>query len=145
VVLLLATLGAVGYLYLSRSGSSSSATGFVGANQKSVKATSTVIAAAQGVQRFAELHAFDRIATAQIVDLFKQQATLQRVADSVSGRQKQIADESVTTVKQAVDAIGRYRKAVALTYRLSDAETAHQDLNSVVASLKQEAQAWQHS
>jgi len=43
-VLLIATLGAVGYLYLSRGGNSSAATGFVGANQESVKAIDTVVA-----------------------------------------------------------------------------------------------------
>jgi len=144
-VLLVATLGAVGYLYLSRGGGNSSATGFVGANQESVKAADTVVRAAQDVQRFKELSAFDHIATAQIVVLFKQQTTLQNIAAGASGRQKQLAGEAVTTVKQAVDAIGRYRKAVALTYRLSDAETAQQDLNNAVASLKQEAQAWQRS
>jgi hypothetical protein len=144
-VLLLATLGAVGYLYLSRGGSSSAATGFVGANQESVKAVDTVVAAAQPVQRFTELHAFDLIATAQTQVLSKQLSALQGVSAGASGRQKQIADEAIATVQQAIDAVGQYRKAVAFTYRLTDAEAAHQDLNNAVASLKQEAQAWQHS
>jgi hypothetical protein len=144
-VLLAATLGAVGYLYLSRGGGNSSATGFVGADQESVKAANTVVMAARDVQRFKEIGAFDHIATAQLVALFKQQATLQNIAAGASGRQRQLADEAVTTVKQAEDAVGRYRKAVGFTYRLSDAESAQQDLNSAVASLKQQAQAWQHS
>ena len=144
-MLLVATLGAVGYLYLSRGGSSSAATGFVGANQESVKAIDTVVAAAQPVQRFTELHAFDLLATAQGQILSRQLTSLQSVSAGESGRQKQITDEAVATVQQAIDAVGRYRKAVAFTYRLTDAESAHQDLNNTVASLKQEAQAWQHS
>jgi hypothetical protein len=144
-VLLLATLGAVGYLYLSRSGSSAAATGFVGANQASVKAIDTVVAGAQPVQRFTELRTFDVLATAQSQVLSKQVTSLQSVSAGASGRQKQIADEAISTVRSAIDAVGRYRKAVAFTYRLSDAQAAHQDLDSAVASLKQEAQAWQRS
>ena len=144
-MLLVTTLGAVGYLYLSRGGGSSAATGFVGANQESVKAIDTVVAAAQPVQRFTELNAFDLIATAQSQILSRQVTALQSVSAGASGRQKQIADEAIATVQQAIDAVGQYRKAVAFTYRLADAQSAHQDLNNTVASLKQEAQAWQHS
>ena len=145
LVLVLATLAAAGYLYLGRGSSSGSATGFLGANQQSVKATGTVITAADRVQRFVELHAFDAVAFAQQRVLTQQLATLQSIEAGVSGRQKQIAGETVTTVKQAIDAVGQYREAVAVTYRLADANTAHQDLSNAFVSLQQQAQAWQHS
>ena len=115
------------------------------ANQQSVKAADTVVTAAAGVQRFAELHSFDLIATAQVQILSQQLTKFQSIEAGASGRQKQIATEAVSTVKQAIDAVGQYRKAVAFSYRLADADTAHQDLNTAVASLKQQAQAWQHS
>jgi hypothetical protein len=145
LVLVLATLAAVGYLYLARGSSSDNATGFLGANQQSAKATGTVITAADRVQRFAELHAFDVVAFAQQHVLTQQLATLQSIEAGASGRQKQIAGETVTTVKQAIDAVGRYREAVAVTYRLADANTARQDLSNAFVSLQQQAQAWQHS
>ncbi|HEY5165522.1 MAG TPA: hypothetical protein VIJ44_06190, partial [Acidimicrobiia bacterium] len=144
LVLVLATLAAAGYLYLARS-SSGSATGFLGANQQSVKAASTVITAADRVQRFAELRAFDLIATEQIHTLFQQRTTLQSIAARALGRQKQIANEAVSTVQQAIDSVDRYRLSVAITYRLNDADAAHQELNNAIASLQQQAQAWQHS
>ncbi len=142
---MLATLTAAGYLYLARGGSSANATGFLGANQQSVKATDTVIAAAGRVQRFAELHSFDVMTLGQIQVLSRQLTTLQGIAASASGRQKQIADEAVTAVKLAIYWVGLYRQAVAFTHRLVDADTAHQQINDAVASLKQQAQAWQHS
>ena len=145
LVLVLATLGAVGYLYLSRGGSSSNATGFVGADQESVKAVDTVMAAAQNVQRFEELHAFDVTARAQIQTLSQQLTKLQSIAAGASGRQQQIADKAVTAVQYSVYGVGQYRKAVASSYRLVDAETARQGLDYAVVSLQQEAQAWQHS
>lgn len=145
LVLVLATLAAAGYLYLARSSGSGSATGFLGANQQSVKAAGTVITAADRVQRFAEAHAFDLIATDQIHTLSLQRTTLQSIAARASGRQKQIANEAVSTVQQAIDGVDRYRLAVAFTYRLNEADAAHQDLNNAIASLRQQAQAWQHS
>jgi hypothetical protein len=145
LVLVLATLAAAGYLYLTRGGNTAGATGFVGADQQSVKAIDTVVTAADGVQRFAGLHPFDVTATAQIQVLSRQLTALQHIAAGASGRQKQIADDAVTTVRQAIDAAAQYRKAVAFTYRLADADSAHQDLNNAVASLKQQARDWQHS
>jgi hypothetical protein len=144
-VLLLASLGAVGYLYVSRSGSSSSATGFVGADQESAKAVVTVRTAAQNVQRFKELHAFDVTARAQIQTLSRQLTKLESIAAGASGRQKQIADKAVTTVKEVIYGVGQYRKALASTYRLVDAAAAERGLDYAVANLKQQAQAWQHS
>jgi hypothetical protein len=145
LVLVLATLATVGYLYLARGTGGGNSTGFLGANQESVKAAGTVITAADRVQRFAALHAFDVVAFAQQHVLSQQRAKLQSVAAGASGRQQQIANEAVTSVQHAIDAVGQYRKAVALTYRLADADTAHQDLTNAVASLQQQAQAWQHS
>jgi murein L,D-transpeptidase YcbB/YkuD len=145
LILVVATLAGVGYLYLARGGSSANATGFLGANQQSVKAATTVITAARGVQRFTELRAFDLIATAQIHTLFVQRTTLQGIEAGASGRQKQIANEAVSSVQQAIDSADRYRRSVALTYRLNDANAAHQQLNNAIASLRQQAQAWQHS
>jgi hypothetical protein len=145
LVLVLATLGAVGYLYLSRGGSSSNATGFVGADQESVKAVDTVMAAAQNVQRFEELHAFDVTARAQIQTLSQQLTKLQSIAAGASGRQQQIANQAVKTVNEIIFGVGQYRKAVASSYRLVDAETARQGLDYAVTSLQQQAQAWQHS
>lgn len=145
VVLLLATLAAVGYLYLSNRGNGANATGYLGATQQSIKAAATVVTAGTHVQRFSELHTFDVTATAQVQILSQQLTKLQSAEAGASGRQKQIAGDSVNTVQQALDAIGRYRKAVAFTYRLADADTARQDLATAVAALKQQAQQWQHS
>jgi cysteinyl-tRNA synthetase len=141
----LATLGTVGYLYLNRGGSGSTATGYLGANQASVKAVENVIAAGATVQRFAELHTFDVAASLEAESLSSQLTKLQQAQSGVSGRQKQIASDSANSVQQAIDAIAQYRKAVAFTYRLVDADTARQALESVVVSLNQQAQQWQHS
>ena len=145
LVLLVATLGAVGYLFLGRGGSSSAATGFLGAEQQSVKAATTVVTAAHEVQRFAALHSFDLVATAQTEVLSRQLASLQSIASNSTGRQQQIANQAVSADQQAIDAVGRYRKAVAFTYRLADADAALRDLVDAVASLNQQAQAWQHA
>jgi hypothetical protein len=145
LVLLIATIGTLAYLFLGRGSGSSAATGFVGAEQRSVTAVTTVVTAAQSVQRFAALHSFDVVVQAQGGVLNRQLAALRSIASSSSGRQQQIANEAVSTVRQTLDAMDRYRRAVAFTYRLADADTAHQDLDSAVASLKQEAQSWQQS
>ncbi|HSO97107.1 MAG TPA: hypothetical protein VLV81_13825 [Acidimicrobiia bacterium] len=145
LVLLVATLGTVGYLFLNRGGTTSTASGFLGADQQSVKAATTVVAAAQAVQRFAALHSFDLVAQAQSAVLDRQLTSLRSIASSSTGRQKQIANETASTVQLALEAVDRYRRAVAFTYRLADAEQALQDLNNAVATLKQQAQAWQHA
>jgi hypothetical protein len=145
LVLVLATLAAVGYLYLARGGSRASATGFLGANQQSIEATDTVITAAGRVQRFAELHAFDLTATTQRRVLAQQLTKLEGIAASASGPQKQIADQSVTTVKEVIFGVDLYRKAVASTYRLVDADQARRGFDYAVASLQRQAQAWRHS
>ncbi len=145
LVLLLATVGAVGYLYLNRGGGGTTATGYLGANQASVKAIEGVLGAGAKVQRFAELHNFDGIAIMETQNLQVQQQKVQQAESGASGRQKQVAGDTGNTLQQAIDAVGQYRKAVAFTYRLVDADTARQELASVVASLNQQAQQWQHS
>jgi hypothetical protein len=144
LVLILATVGAVGYFYVA-GGSAASTSGFVGAEQRFVAATQAITTAAQKVQRFTELHTFDLAAQAQIATMSTELTNLQRIDAGASGRQRQIADQTVSVAQQAIDAAGRYRRAVALTYRLVDANTARQDLSNAVRTLDQQAQAWQHA
>lgn len=146
LVLVLATIGAAGYLYLSRtSTTSSTGGGLVGSEQRVVKAADTLAAGAQRVQRFATLKSFDLIAQGQVINMTREMTALQHIEAGASGRQKQIAGQAVTDVQQAIDATLAYRKAIVFTYRLSDAASAHTDLLSAIADLKQQAQAWQHA
>ena len=146
LVLVLATIGAAGYLYLSRSSSTSSTGGgLVGSEQRVVKSADTLTAAAQRVQRFATLRSFDLVAQDQVQVMSRELTALQHIEAGASGRQKAIAGQAVTDVREAIYATLLYRKAVAFTYRLSEAAQAHQYLNNAIADLKQQAQAWQHA
>jgi hypothetical protein len=142
--LVLTTVTALGYLYLTRGGSATG-TGLVGSEQRVVKSARTITEAAATVQRFGELHAFDLTALTQIHAISLEQAQLQTIAAGASGAQQQIANQAASDVKQAIDAAIRYRRAIAFTYRLADADTALQDLNNALTDLHRQAQAWQHT
>ena len=143
---MLATIGAAGYLYLSRgSTSGGSTTDFVQVDQRFVADAEAIPVAAQQVHRFAELHVFDQAATYATAAMSQELGHLQAIASGASGSQKAIADQAVTSAQQALDAAGRYHRAVAFTYRLIDSDNAAHDLSSAIASLKQQINAWRHS
>ncbi len=143
---MLATIGAAGYLYLSRGSSSSgSTTDFVQVDQRLIADAYAIPGAAQQVHRFAELNAFDQGVNWRLAAMAQELGHLQAIASGASGSQKAIADQAVTAAQQALDAAGQYHKAIAFTYRLVDADTASHDLSTAIASLKQQITAWRHA
>jgi hypothetical protein len=146
LVLVLATVAAGGYFLVGRSSGRTASTSndFVHTDQRIATSARALPTAAQHVQRFLELHQFDTTATAAIAQMNTDRDTLQTIAASQSGNAKQTADQAVTAANQAIDAADRFRRAVAFTYRLADADTARQDLLAAVATLDQQAKAWQH-
>jgi len=146
LVLVLATVGAVGYLYLSRGGTSGgSTTDFVQVDRRFVAAAQAIPAAAQQVHRFAELHVFDMVAGAKIGVMSRALTNLQHIDAGASGGQKQVADQAVDAAQRAIYAAGVYKISVAYTYRLVDADSARQVLDDTVATLQQQITAWQHA
>jgi hypothetical protein len=146
LILILATIGAGGYLYLNRGSSSSgSTTDFVQVDQRFIADAYAIPGAARQVHRFAELHAFDQSAIFAMAAMAQEFGHLQAIAGDASGNQKAIADQAVTTAQQALDAVGQYHKAIAFTYRLIDADTAAHDLSTAIASLKHQITAWRHA
>lgn len=145
MVLAVATLVAVGYLYLTRGSSSPTAGGLVGAQQRVVRSADDITTAAGKVQRFGELHSFDLVALTQIHAMSLELSNMQSIAAGASGAQQPIANQAVSDVKQAIDAAIRYRRAVAFTYRLVDADSATQDLNTALTDLHRQANLWQNT
>ncbi len=145
-MLLLATIGAVGYLYLNRgSTSSGSTTDFVQVDGRFIADAEAIPVAAQQVHRFAELHGFDLGVNWRIAAMARELGHLQAIAGGASGNQKAIADQAVTVAQHALDVAGQYHKAIAFTYRLADADSAARDLNAAIATLKQQMSAWRHT
>lgn len=143
LILVLATAGAAGYLYLNRGGASGgSTTDFVQVDRRFIADAEAIPAFAQQVHRFAELHTFDVGAGWRMAAMAQEIGHLEAIAGGASGNQKQIADQAVSLARQALDAVGVYRKAVAFSYKLVDADSAQRDLNSALATLKQQASAW---
>jgi len=144
VLLVVASLLAGAYLLLSRGGGSgaSGSQGFVGTSQTLVTAAEAVPADAQKVQRFLELQQFDRDATTYLYAMSFSVDELKAIAQQQSGSAHQLVESTITAGQQAVDAVTRFRRAVAFTYSLSDANAARQDLDAALATIQQNIKAW---
>jgi hypothetical protein len=141
-LLLVATLGAVGYLLVGRSGGAGNPNDLVHVDQRIARDARSLPYAAQRVQRFTELHQFDAVAVAVIAEMDNDVAQLQHLSAADSGSGRTIIDASVAAAQQAIDAAGRFRHAVAFSYRLANADTARQDLFAAATTLDQEVKAW---
>jgi hypothetical protein len=143
LLLALATVGAAGYLVTNRSsGTTATSHDFVHTAERVATTARSLPAAAQNVQRFTELHAFD-VKTRVIIDGMTLDVNrLRQLAAGVSGSARLIADQAATAGDEAIAAARRYHDAVAFTYRLSNAEAARQDLEAAAATLDQQAKAW---
>ncbi len=148
-MLLIATLAAAGYFLATRGGSSPPASrppgstiDFVSVTQQLARSTRSLPAAAEKVQRFTEVHPFDMVALATIASMSHDRDLLVKFAGTQTGAAQGIASQAVDAANQAVDAGLKYREAVALTYRLANAQSAARDLVSAAATLDAQAQAW---
>lgn len=143
LVLVLVTVLAGGYLYISRSsGGSNLANDFVSVDQRIAAEARSLPVAAAKVQRFDELHAFDLEALKSIAQMDQDRGTLQKIAKTQTGPSRQIAEQAVTAAGTALTAGLLYRKSVALTYNLTAADRANVTLLSAAATLDQQAKAW---
>jgi hypothetical protein len=145
LVLLMTTVIAGGYFLSTRGGtspSSSSATDFVSVTRRLATSARSLPPAAENVQRFTELHQFDVVALATIARIDQDRDLLIKFAGTQTGSARTIADQATNAANQAADAAANYREAVAFTYRLSNAQSAAQDLMSAAATLDAQAQAW---
>jgi hypothetical protein len=139
------TVVAAGYFYVqSRSSSSGNQQDFVHTSQRIVADGRSIPTMASRVHRFLELRAFDQSAYSVLLAMGRDVHRLHEIASGSSGSDKAIADQAASVGDQAVDAATRYEKAVALTYRLSTAGAAEQDLNAALATLQQQERAWAH-
>ncbi len=139
------TVVAAGYFVVTnRSGASGTPQDFTHTAQRVVQEARSLPTMASKVQRFLELHTFHQNAIQAIGAMQRDVARLHQIASGSSGNDKTIADQAATVGDQALDAATRYEEAVALTYRLNNASTAEQDLNTAIANLQQQVQAWAH-
>ncbi len=142
-MLLLVTVLAGGYLYLSQGGGPGLASDFVSVDQRVAAGAQAIPVAAEKIQRFDEVHTWDVFALATLARMGQDRDLLEKIAKTQSGSSRQIADQAATAAQQAVSAGLLYRSAVAVTYNLSDADNAKAAMLSAAATLDQEAQAWQ--
>ncbi len=147
LVLIVVTIAGVGYVLATRGKSTSSGTptDFVHTSQAVAQQARMVPAEAAQVQRFSQLHTFDLEAQRTIAMMQAGTDRLHRFATTATGNQKALAEAAATAGDQAIDAAGRYRQAVAFSYRLGNASTAERDLLAAAATLDQQAKAWSHS
>jgi len=143
LVLLLVTILAGGYLYVSNGSSGSNlAKDFVSVDQRVAAGARSLPVAAAKVQRFDELRSFVVSAQATLGQMGKDRAILHKIAKTQSGPSRQIAEQAATAADQAFTAGVRYRSAVAFSYNLTAADRANALLLSAAATLDQEATAW---
>ena len=144
VLLLVASLAAGAYLLLGRGGGSGSSgsQGFVATSQSLVDAAVAVPHDAQKVQRFLALHTFDEEAIQNLTVMHHALSQLQAIATQQSGSARQLADSTVAAGQQAIDAVTRFRQAVAFTYQLGSANAAQQDLAAALATIQHNIKAW---
>jgi hypothetical protein len=142
-VLLVVTVAAAAYFLVGRSSSGAgTANDFVHVDQRIAATARSLPVAAQRVQRFTELHQFDAFAGAAITQMNKDLEVLTRLRANESAAGQHIIDTSGAATQSAIDAAGRYRSALAFSYRLANADQARQDLEAAAATLDQQAQAW---
>jgi len=135
----------VGYFFV-KGGSSSPGNqqDFVHTSQRVVGDGRSIPMMASTVHRFLELRAFEQGAYNTLLAMGRDVHRLHQIASDLSGSDKTIADQAASAGDQAADAATRYEKAVALTYKLSSASTAKQDLDAALATLHQQELAWAH-
>jgi hypothetical protein len=145
LVLLVVTVAAGAYLYVSHRGPSGPplARDFVSVDQRVASGARGLPAAASKVQRFDELRGFDLDALKILARMGADRQTLQRIARTQTGPQRQIADRAATMADQALNAGLLYRKSVALTYNLTAADRSEATLLNAATILDQQATAWQ--
>ncbi len=145
LVLVLATVTAGGYLYVTHRGSPGLASDFVSVSQRAATSARSLPVEAKKVQRFDELSGFANASLVAISDMTRDQATLAQIATTETGPSKRIAEQAAAAASQAITAATDYRHAVAFTYDLSAADQANATLTSAAATLDQAAAAWQRS
>jgi hypothetical protein len=147
LLLLVLTIGGVAYVLATRGKSASSGTpnDFVHTSAAVAQQARSLPFEAAQVQRFAQLHSFDLAAQQTIAMMQTETDRLHRFAATATANQKPVAEQAAAAGDQAIDAAGRYRQAVAFSYRLGNANTAEQDLLATAATLDQQAKAWSHS
>jgi hypothetical protein len=149
LLLVVTTIAGVGYLVATRNSSSggraSNPNDFVHTSAAVALQARTLPFEAAQVQRFAQLHSFDAAAQRTIAMMQAGTDRLHRFATTATGNRQPVAAQAAAAGDQAVDAAGRYRRAVAFSYRLANADTAEQDLLAAATTLDQQAKAWSHS
>jgi len=146
VVLLVASLAVGAYLLRRGGGSGSSGSqGFVATSQSLVDAAVAVPRDAQKVQRFLALHTFDEAAIQNLTVMHNAESQLQAIAKQQSGAARQLAASTVAAGQQAIDAVARFRQAVAFTYALGSANAARQDLAAALAIIQHNIKVWGQS
>jgi hypothetical protein len=143
LVLLVVTLVAGGYLYLSNRSGPGLANDFVSVTQRVATDARSLPANARKVQRFDEIGTFSNPALVTIAQMNRDYAVLTKIAKTETGPSHQIAERAVTAAGQAITAAIEYRGAVSFTYNLSKADQGAATLFSAAATLDREAQAWQ--
>jgi hypothetical protein len=143
LVLLVVTLVAGGYLYLSNRGGPGLANDFVSVTQRVATDARSLPVAARKVQRFDEIGTFSNPALVTINQMNRDDAVLSKIAKTETGRARQIAQRAVSAAGLAIAAAIQYRNAVAFSFNLSKADRNAATLFTSAATLDQEAQAWQ--
>jgi hypothetical protein len=147
LLLIVVTIAGVAYVVASRKsgGTSGRPSDFVHTSEAVAQQARMLPLEAAQVQRFAQLHSFD--VAAQHTTAMMQAGTdrLHRFATTATGNRQQVAEHAAVAGDQAIDAAGRYRRAVAFSYRLTNATAAEQDLLAAATTLDQQAKAWSHS
>jgi len=144
LILVLVTIVAGGYLYVShRSSGSTLANDFVSVDQRVAAGARSLPVAAHKVERFDDRNAFNLDALKTLNQMIADQKTLQKIAKTQTGPSRQIADQAATAAGQAVTAALLYRNSVAFTFDLTAADRAEAAMLSAAATLDQQAHAWQ--
>lgn len=134
---------ATGALLLLRGGSDTAAGGgFGGSHERVVAAASQVPAAAVDVQRERELDAFNQRINALISEMWLSHDTFKSLARGSEGQPRVIARAATATTLKAIHATDDFRKAIAFSNRLAEADKAQGRLDVAVAALDRQAAAW---
>jgi hypothetical protein len=143
IVLVVATVGAAGYFLVLRNGAEGATGDFASAHQRVVAAARAVPGAATEVHRFLELDRFNASIDHVVNEMNAGRGVFDQLARSEEREERDIAAAASEATQRATTATNDFRKAIAFTNRLVEAQAAQKELDDAVAELDHQASAWE--
>jgi hypothetical protein len=144
-LLAVVTAAAVGVLFLRGKDDAAAAGSFEAAHERTVAAIRAVPAAAAAVKRELQLDQFNAEIDKQLKTMSVQYDALTRLVRDNDGARKRIAQRAQRATELAINATQEFRRAIAVTNKLVDAQAAQTQLAIMVGELDAAAGQWEQT